>query len=267
MDFALFLFVLSIITGITWVFYWAYYRKRMVAAGRDLDHAPWWYEYCGSFFVVILIVFFVRSFIVEPFRIPSPSMVPTLLPGDFILTNKFAYGIRLPIVNTKIIEIGEPQRGDIVVFQYPEDISTNYIKRLIGRPGDVISYQNKILTINGQQISKHHRGEYLNQERFSYSDRFQEKLDEVAYDILNDNDRSASMPIIPHIFPYRSACKYNAGGFVCTVPEGHYFMMGDNRDNSADSRIWGFVPDRLLVGKAFFIWFHLNDFSRIGRIQ
>ena len=265
MDFALFLFILIIITGISWACYWLLYRKKQLARDEDVSRQPWWYEYCGSFFIVILAVFCIRSFLAEPFRIPSSSMVPTLLPGDFILTNKFAYGIRLPIVNIRLIDIGEPEHGDIVVFQYPEDTSVNYIKRLIGKPGDTVSYQNKILMVNGQQLPKQYVDEYLNAEHFSYSERYQETLGNVRYHILNDKNRDDI--IEPHLFANRNACEFNGSGFSCKVPEGHYFMMGDNRDNSADSRIWGFVEDRLLVGKAFFIWFHLDDLSRVGFIQ
>ena len=262
MDFPLFLFILLIITGIAWGIYWGYYRKRF----SKTEKAPWWYEYCGSFFIVILVVFVVRSFIVEPFRIPSSSMVPTLLTGDYILANKFAYGIRLPIINQKIVDVGSPKRGDIVVFQYPDDPSINYIKRVIGVPGDTVEYQDKVLKINGKTVEKVRLPDYLNEERFMYSEQYRETLGDISHRTLNDKDRPSGL-IMPHDFSGRELCRYDQRGFTCKVPEGHYFMMGDNRDNSSDSRVWGFVDDRLLVGKAFFIWFHMNDFSRIGLIQ
>jgi len=264
MDFPLFLLILLIVTGIAWGIYWGFYRRKY-PVNTD-EKAPWWYEYCGSFFIVILVVFVVRSFIVEPFSIHSSSMVPTLLTGDYILTNKFAYGIRLPVINKKIIDIGSPKRGDIVVFQYPEDPSINYIKRVIGLPGDIVDYHDKILKINGKVVEKTRLNDYLNEERFMYSEQYQEQLEGVSHRVLNDPDRPAGL-IMPHAFPNQDKCRYDQHGFICTVPDGHYFMMGDNRDNSSDSRVWGFVEDRRLVGKAFIIWFHMNDFSRIGSIK
>jgi signal peptidase I len=224
---------------------------------------PWWLEYTASFFPVILVVFVVRSFVVEPFKIPSGSMVPTLLVGDFILVNKFDYGIRLPITNTKVTEGRPLQRGDVVVFRYPKDESVDYIKRVIGLPGDVVSYEDKQLTINGKPVPETPLPDYFDEERIGYAKQFEEDLDGRKNRILNN-------PAVPPFivgaedFPYRDNCKYDARGVTCKVPPGNYFMMGDNRDNSADSRYWGFAPDKNIVGRAFFIWMNFSNLKRIG---
>jgi signal peptidase I len=224
---------------------------------------PWWLEYSASFFPVILAVFVVRSFVVEPFKIPSGSMIPTLLVGDFILVNKFDYGLRMPVFDKKIIPIGEPKRGDVMVFRYPKDPSVDYIKRVIGLPGDVVSYENKRLTINGQPIAQTGLPDYFDSDRVSYSKQFEETIDGRKNAILN------SPQIPPYIlgaddFPYKQNCQYDSAGVTCKVPAGHYFMMGDNRDDSADSRYWGFVPEKNIVGKAFFVWMNFSNLKRIG---
>jgi len=259
LNFALILFVLVLATGGLWSADRWVFRKRRAADTRD----PWWVEYGASFFPVILIVFVLRSFIAEPFKIPSGSMIPTLLVGDFILVNKYTYGIRLPVINKKIIPLNTPQRGDVMVFRYPEDPSLDYIKRVVGIPGDKVVYQNKKLFINGQEVPLQKRDDYLHPERLYYSSQFMEKLGANEHRILNDAEAPAFVPDVTS-FPYRENCLYNNAGVMCTVPPGHYFMMGDNRDNSRDSRVWGFVPDENIVGKAFFIWFNFNDLGRIG---
>ncbi|WP_343548311.1 signal peptidase I [Ralstonia sp.] len=294
MNFALILFVLVVLTGIAWVAdKLVFQRQRQAAAaaalaefdaraqvqaqyggGGDIGAArlqlaedklrqPWWLEYTASFFPVIAAVFLLRSFVIEPFKIPSGSMIPTLQIGDFILVNKYTYGIRLPIVNKKIVELNQPQRGDVMVFRYPKDESMDYIKRVIGVPGDVVKYDNKRLTVNGQPATYAPQSDYLDGERLTYSKQYQETLGNVSHNILNDADRPAYVSG-PDDFPFRENCTYNQTGFTCKVPAGHYFMMGDNRDNSADSRYWGFVPDKNIVGKAFFIWMNLGDLKRIG---
>jgi signal peptidase I len=238
--------------------------------GEDLDATtrmffkdPWWVEYGAGFFPIILIVFLLRSFVVEPFKIPSGSMIPTLQVGDFILVNKFIYGIRLPLIDKKIIEIDTPRRGDVMVFRYPEDPSLDYIKRVIGVPGDKVAWQNKQLSINGKPVEKRRIDDYLHPERLYYSRQFAERIDDAGYHVLNDPDRPAFIAD-PSPFPHGENCLYNNLGVICTVPEGHYFMMGDNRDNSTDSRYWGFVADENVVGKAFFIWLNFGDWKRIG---
>lgn len=262
MNFALILFSLTIVTGIIWSIdhFWA--RKRRPAGASD----PWWVEYGGSFFPVILAVFFLRSFLVEPFKIPSGSMIPTLLIGDFILVNKFTYGVRLPVINKKIVELGSPQRGDVMVFRYPPDPSLDYIKRVVGLPGDKLSYRDKRLSINGQEVVQSQIEDYLDPDRLYYTPRFSEKLGPVDHAILVETDAPAFVRQIGN-FPYRENCTYNVQGVDCVVPAGHYFMMGDNRDNSQDSRFWGFVPDENIVGKAFFVWFNFSNLKRIGSFQ
>jgi len=259
LSFALFLLLLLVVTGLVWLLDKCVLRSRRAKDAKQ----PWWVEYSISFFPVILIVFMLRSFLVEPFKIPSSSMVPTLLVGDFILVNKFTYGIRLPVVNKKLVQLNNPERGDVMVFRYPEDPSLDYIKRVVGVPGDRIEYRNKRLTINGETVPAKQVDDYLSKERMQFSRRYVESLGKVDHEILLEDD-------VPSIggpgrtFPFAGNCNYNTGGVACTVPPGHYFMMGDNRDNSSDSRVWGFVPDENIVGKAFFIWLNLNELGRFG---
>ena len=262
MNFALILFVLLVATGIVWFADWVWLGRRRSPSA----HEPWWIEYPKSFFPVILIVFVLRSFLVEPFKIPSGSMIPTLQVGDFILVNKYAYGIRLPVINKKIVDIGSPSRGDVMVFRYPEDPSLDYIKRVIGLPGDRVSYIDKKLSINGVPVPEKPMPDYLHRERIHYSKQFLETIGGVQHAILIENDAPAAIPPMTD-FPFRKNCHYNSEGVVCTVPPGHYFMMGDNRDSSADSRVWGFVPDENIVGRAFFIWFNFSEPSRFGRFH
>lgn len=288
-DFSLLLFVLLVITAVVSLLDRLVLRKRRAlrvqaavaahdAAARQGDgeairqsqlavdrarRQPWWVEYSLSFLPVILFVFVLRSFIVEPFRIPSGSMLPTLVPGDLILVNKFDYGIRMPIVDRTVIPLGKPQRGDVIVFRYPVDPSEDYIKRIVGVPGDEIDYINKVLTINGQVVNHTLDGNYYDPDRVTYVSKFNEKLGNVDHKILLDpTDNQGFGPILQ--FPHFENCQYSADGVRCKVPAGYYFAMGDNRDNSADSRYWGFVPDRNIVGKAFFIWMNFSDLSRIG---
>ncbi len=262
MSFALFLLILLVVTGVVWALEAAWLRRSRPALAKQ----PWWVEYSVSFFPVILIVFLLRSFLVEPFKIPSSSMVPTLLVGDFILVNKFTYGIRLPVANKKVMEIGSPRRGDVMVFRYPEDPSLDYIKRVVGLPGDRIEYRNKRLFINGTQVPVRQIDDYLSKERMQFSRRYLETLNGVEHEILLEEDAPAF--VAPsRAFPHAGNCNYNMNGLACTVPPGHYFAMGDNRDNSSDSRVWGFVPDENIVGKAFFIWLNLNELGRFGSFK
>ena len=262
MSFALFLFLLLAVTGLVWLLELSFLRKRRAKEAKQ----PWWVEYSVSFFPVILIVFMLRSFLVEPFKIPSSSMVPTLLVGDFILVNKFTYGVRLPVVNRKVIELGHPQRGDVMVFRYPEDPSLDYIKRVVGVPGDRIEYRGKRITIDGKPVPVRQIDDYLSRERMQFSRRFVETLGSLEHEILLDEDAPA-LTGPGRSFSFASNCHYNTSGLACTVPPGHYFVMGDNRDNSSDSRVWGFVPDKNIVGKAFFIWLNLNELGRFGSFR
>ncbi len=261
MNFALILLVLLVVTGVLYAINFRL-RKQRPAGAKE----PAWVEWGADFFPVILIVFVLRSFIVEPFKIPSGSMIPTLLVGDFILVNKYTYGIRLPVINKKIISLNEPQRGDVMVFRFPEDPSLDYIKRVIGTPGDVVSYQNKRLSVNGQPVEMTRIDDYLHPERLYYSEQYLVKFGTVEHRLLNDTDAPSFIHDAGR-FPYRENCTYNAAGVICTVPAGHYFMMGDNRDNSRDSRSWGFVPEENIVGKAFFIWLNFSDLGRIGSFK
>ena len=262
MNFALILFCLLLVSGAIWAADAFYFRKLRQPDAKE----PWWVEYGASFFPVILLVFVLRSFVAEPFKIPSGSMIPTLQIGDFILVNKFTYGIRLPVINKKIIDINTPQRGDVMVFRYPEDPSLDYIKRVVAIPGDKVAYQNKRLFINGQPVPTKRVDDYLHPERLYYARQYVEKQGLTEYRTLNDED---APPFIPDAtqFPLRENCLYNNSGVICTVPPGHYFVLGDNRDNSRDSRFWGFVPEENVVGKAFFIWLNFGDLKRIGSFQ
>jgi signal peptidase I len=224
---------------------------------------PWWLDWTAGLFPVILIVFLLRSFLFEPFKIPSGSMVPTLQAGDLILVNKYNYGVRLPVINQKIVENRDPARGDVVVFRYPPDPRIDYIKRVVGLPGDEVAYLNKALTINGQRIDTSPLPEYYDEDSLRYAQQFSEKLGAVEHRILTDKDRPSFIPGVQN-FPNSQACRYSAEGVTCKVPAGHYFVMGDNRDNSVDSRYWGFVPDRNLVGRAFFVWMNFGNLGRIG---
>ena len=262
MNFALILFCLLMVSGAIWAADVFVFSKQRAAEAKD----PWWVEYGASFFPVILLVFVLRSFMIEPFKIPSGSMIPTLQVGDFILVNKFTYGIRLPVINKKIIDINLPQRGDVMVFRYPEDTSLDYIKRVVGIPGDKVAYQNKRLTINGMPVETKRVDDYLHPERLYYSKQFVEKADGFEHRTLNDGDAPGFISDASQ-FPNRDNCLYNNAGVICTVPAGHYFMMGDNRDNSRDSRYWGFVPEENIVGKAFFIWLNFSDLKRIGSFK
>jgi len=259
MNFALILFLLLAFTGAVALADRLYFARRRAAGAKE----PWWIEYPKSFFPVILIVFLLRSFLVEPFKIPSGSMIPTLLVGDFILVNKFTYGIRIPILNAKVVELGRPSRGDVMVFRYPEDPSLDYIKRVVGLPGDTVTYVDRRLSVNGQALPLHPDGEYQYLDRRTFARQFVETIDGREHRILLEEGAPSAPPFVKQ-FPFRENCTYNTSGLTCTVPPDHYFLMGDNRDNSSDSRVWGFVPDANIVGKAFFIWFNFGEPRRIG---
>ncbi len=271
-DFALLLVVLTALTGVIWLFdrlFLVAGRKRKAEAIRSLElvsaeerearaqqalREPIIVEYAHSFFPVIFAILLFRSFLAEPFKIPSGSMMPTLLVGDFILVNKFAYGIRLPVLNTKIIDIGEPERGDVMVFRFPPNPKEDYIKRVIGLPGDEITYRNKTLYVNGERVEDTYVGPYTGP---SEPGRSMAGAEVKLENLTGVEHRIMQLPRVRvgHEGSWR-------------VPPGQYFAMGDNRDNSADSRFWGFVPDENLVGKAFLIWMNFDggiDFSRIGK--
>jgi signal peptidase I len=264
MNFALIMLILLAVTGGVWLLDALVLSKRR---GRERPE-PWWVEYPKSFFPVILIVFLLRSFLVEPFKIPSGSMIPTLLVGDFILVNKYTYGIRLPVVNVKVMEMNNPRRGDVMVFRYPENPSLDYIKRVVGLPGDRVSYRDKRLYINGQPIPLVAEGEYSYVEaglQMVHTLRFRESLDGHNHAVIINPDAPVLQLAGVRQFPGRENCVYNDRELTCVVPPGHYFLMGDNRDSSSDSRYWGFVPDSYIVGKAFMIWWNFGALKRIGQ--
>jgi signal peptidase I len=264
------LLIATLVTGVVMILERSYFKPKFVEeegkAQPILLVEPAWIDLGRSFFPVIFVVFFVRSFIAEPFKIPSGSMIPTLQIGDFILVNKFTYGLRLPVTNRPFIELGSPQRGEVMVFKYPQDPSTDFIKRVVGIPGDVVEYKHKRLTINGQPQTVVPANEIQRKgmQEFANTDRFEENLGTHHHVIQIRNDQPTLYNSRVMDYPNRDACEYNSDGFVCTVPPGHYFMMGDNRDSSSDSRYWGFVPDQNIVGRAFLIWWNFGELSRIG---
>ena len=292
-NFALLLFMATVVTGVYWLAERFYFlparlkaaaeleaqmltaranleKKGLVSDQTDISQArqrlliqPWWLDWTAGLFPVIIAVFVLRSFLFEPFKIPSGSMIPTLLVGDLILVNKFHYGIRLPVINTKLTEGNKPERGDVMVFRYPPKPSLDYIKRVVGLPGDEVAYLNKRLSVNGQVIDTQAVPDFFDEDLVSYFKQYVENLGTVKHRILNDDNRPAFVPGVEE-YPNRQNCRYSVEGVVCKVPEGHYFMMGDNRDNSLDSRYWGFVPDNNIVGKAFFVWMNFGNVKRIG---
>ena len=267
-DFPLILVLASAVTGLVWLFDALFLKKKrqrrieeLVQQGADREKVEqqyqpsWVIEYSRSFFPVILAVLLLRSFVAEPFRIPSGSMMPTLLIGDFILVEKYAYGLRLPVTHDKIIDIDEPKRGDVVVFRYPRNPGTDYIKRVIGLPGDRIVYMDKTIYVNGEPMKQEPLGVYVASGASSAmtgASHRREYLGNVVHDILVR--ATPTMPAREYI-----------------VPEGEYFVMGDNRDNSNDSRFWGTVPEENLVGKAVMIWMSWDwsnggiQWNRIGK--
>lgn len=258
-DFPLVLVVLTFVTGLIWLLDKVFLRKRrLAAAGLEPGEVeadkepkePYLVDLSRSFFPVLAVVLVLRSFLVEPFQIPSGSMLPTLEVGDFILVNKYAYGLRLPVAGTKILEVDDPERGDVIVFRFPEDGRTNYIKRVVGLPGDRIRYQDRELFINGEEVESSFVA------RLPPAELRRETLGDTQYNVFLTLGRTG-----------------RSGEGEWLVPEGEYFVMGDNRDNSNDSRYWGTVPDELVVGKAFAIWMHwqsltsLPSFDRVGGIE
>ncbi len=293
-NFALLLFMATVVTGLYWLAERYYFLPQRLAAAAQLEqqdvqrraeHArmglqsdnidlaqarerlvmqPWWLDWTAGMFPVIVAVFVLRSFLFEPFKIPSGSMIPTLLVGDLILVNKFEYGLRLPVINAKITQGHAPQRGDVMVFRYPPKPSLDYIKRVVGLPGDEVAYLNKQLTINGQAVSKAAMPSFLEEDSMQYRTEFEEELGGKKHRLLNYESNPAG--VFPELqgFARQAACSYSVEGIRCKVPAGTYFMMGDNRDNSQDSRYWGFVPEENIVGKAFLIWMNFSDIKRVG---
>ena len=299
-NFSLLLLILTVVTFAYWLAERLYFAPRRVAAAAsveqqdvqrrerlaqqgitkvdgDISHArdtllmqPWWLDWTAGLFPVILVVFLLRSFLFEPFKIPSGSMIPTLLVGDLILVNKFHYGVRLPVVNKKIIANHDPQHGDVMVFRYPKDTSIDYIKRVVGVPGDEISFRNQQLYVNGAETKLEQTPPpgFYDEDLRLYFPEFKETFGDREHRILlNPRSQPFYGAEDKITFPFRANCRYSAEGVSCKVPPGNYFMMGDNRDNSQDSRFWGFVPDENIVGKAFFVWMNFGNLKRIGGFQ
>ncbi len=297
-NFSLLLFVLTLVTLAYWLAERFVFAPQRLSAARNLDTQdqtrraelarqgisrvdgdvskarqsllaqPWWLDWTAGLFPVILIVFLLRSFLFEPFKIPSGSMIPTLLVGDLILVNKYHYGVRLPVVNTKLVANNDPKRGDVIVFRYPVDTRIDYIKRVVGIPGDEIAYLNQRLFLNGQLVPTEAMPDFYDDESMRYAPQFKEKLGELEHRILVDPKRAQFYGNPEQSrFPFRDNCRYTAEGITCKVPAGHFFAMGDNRDNSQDSRFWGFVPDENIVGRAFFVWMNFGDLGRIGSFR
>ncbi|PIT60065.1 signal peptidase I [Snodgrassella alvi] len=270
MSFTAVLLLFVLFTGIAWCIHRR--KKKMNSGLLDDNHFT---DYMSGFFPIILVVFILRTFVAEPFQIPSSSMRPGLIPGDFILVNKFVYGIRLPVLNNVLIPVSNVERGDVMVFNYPEDTRKNYIKRVIGLPGDVVTYKDKTLSINDKVVN-----DIDEQKLYNYAEQvlnlgtmtiharqLNEQLGNKSVQVLQIPQQPAViLQGVRPDFPDRELCTYypDGSGFSCTVPAGKYFMMGDNRDNSDDSRYWGFVDDKLVVGKAFLIWLNIGDMKRIG---
>jgi len=256
------LVALTAFTGLVWLVDRLFLAKRRAAADGLLDEArePVLVDYSKAFFPILALVLGLRSFVAEPFRIPSSSMMPTLLIGDFILVNKFAYGLRWPITNHKFLDLGEPERGDVVVFRPPHHPREDWIKRVIGLPGDRIGYHDHQLTLNGQPVPYRLEGRYIGTGK--------------GMDATGTTELTEGLPGRPHYVLRRDDVPFlpqGQGEGDWIVPPGHYFVMGDNRDNSEDSRFWGFLPEANLRGKAFMVWMnfdksadHWVDVSRIG---
>jgi len=305
-NFALLLFTATVVTGVYWLAERFYFLPQRLSQAQALEDEalarreeltkmgiqktdvdttparerllmqPWWLDWTAGLFPVILVVFVLRSFLFEPFKIPSGSMIPTLWVGDLILVNKFHYGVRLPGINTQVTA-GEPvRRGDVMVFRYPPKPSLDYIKRVVGVPGDEVAYLNKQLTVNGQPVPKASLPDFFEEDSLSYIKQFQETFPVGASPaemtssktvrLLNNAERPAFIAGTED-FPFKDQCSYSVEGVVCKVPPGHFFMMGDNRDNSLDSRYWGFVPEANIVGKAIMVWMNFSSLKRIGAID
>lgn len=279
--FPLLLLILTFVMGLFWLADVFWLRRRLMAAAptadsSDLNQAreqyapPWWLDWTSGLFPVVAVVFLLRSFLVEPFVIPSSSMLPTLQQGDFILVDKFHYGLRAPVFHFRLTAGAAVAHGDVIVFSHPTR-GVEYIKRVIGVPGDTVRYEDKTLSINGQNIGRAALGEYRDESEGLRLNQFQESLPSHTHRILLQSGVSTFVPP-PVGNPFRDHCQYDQTEqgqqtITCKVPPGHFFVMGDNRDNSEDSRFWGFVPEENIAGRAFLIWMNFSNLRRLGRFE
>jgi signal peptidase I len=240
-------------------------KKLNVGNTKELTKKPFWIRYIANNFLLLFFVLIFRTFFFESFMVPSRSMVPTIIPGDFIAVSKHAYGIRLPLMDHDLISFPPPKAGEIVVFKHPLTPEIHYIKRVIGVPGDVVSYLDKRLTVNGSLLEVSANGKFKNDKKDYLSDLFSEKINGITHEIIIDKE-SFSKIVNAEQYPFKDNCKYLENGVVCTVPKDNYFVMGDNRDNSIDSRSWGFVPQSNIIGEASFIWLNPADLTRIRKL-
>lgn len=266
-DYNLFFFVLSIITG----FYW-FKEKKAWKQYLKINHdkelvRPWWLSWTAGVFPIVVTIFLLRGFFVEPFKVPTGSMIPNIMIGEVIITNKIYYDLKIPVIEKSIKKIREVKRGDVVVFRYPPSPTTYYVKRFVGLPGDVVEYNfvTKALQINHQEVTREKVGDFSTEGK--NIEEYKEDLLGFKHSIWIEPAQHMAPNPSKINFPHIDQCQYTLEKMTCTVPKNYYFAMGDNRDNSADSRYWGFVPEENIVGKGQLIAYSPVDFHRIGWIK
>jgi signal peptidase I len=230
-----------------------------------LMERPWWLAWAGMFPMAV-VVLALHSFLLAPFRMPSSAMSPTLRIGDLLMVSKYAYGVRVPLLGTRVGAVTPPQRGDVIVFRYPLRPAEDRVRRVVGLPGEEVAYLDKRLRIDGRLVPAHYTGEFFSQRAGRLFKQFEEQLDAQGHRVILEESRSSRVRGAGD-FAFKENCSYPAEGIVCRVPEGHYFTLGDNRDNAADSRFWGFVPEQEIIGKALFVWMNFEYPDQVGQIR